>query len=164
MRAAWEKTIIRDAPLVSPALGVGSAFGTIESEPIKEDTTMRIIHGFCAILAVVGLIGSAETAYGQAGATGRAASTAATVENAVQGNAIPGAANTTVPAGTTTATTLPAGTATAASPAQVPVSGRLNTTSPGSLLTGPGNLDQQGNEREAAAAGGRFRVRRPIPP
>ncbi len=89
---------------------------------------MSSSRGFCAVMAVVGLIGTAQTAYGQAGTTGRAASTAATVENAVQGNTR-------------------AGTAANMPPAQVPVSGELNTTSPGSLVTSPNNLEQEANQR-----------------
>ena len=106
---------------------------------------MRTILGSCAFSAVVGLIGLPLTADAQTGAAnqaGRAASTATAVENAVQGN-------TATPAGATT--TAPATASGAASTAPVAGGGQPATATPtNSLITAPGNLQQQANQ----AAGG----------
>src|SRR5262245_27181477 len=99
---------------------------------------MRYILGFCAVLAVASLTGTAETAYGyQASAAGRvvpplpppAAAAATAAENALQVNPVPAAANTPTP-GATTAGTTNAGQAAAA--------GRANTTIPGTTAPASG--------------------------
>jgi hypothetical protein len=84
---------------------------------------MRYILGFGVVLAVANLTGAVEMASAyQAPAAGR-----------------------TVPAPPP-----PAGTTATASPTQTPAGAPTTTTSPGSLLTAPGNLEQQANERSVA--------------
>jgi hypothetical protein len=84
---------------------------------------MRYILGFGVVLAVANLTGAVEMASAyQAPAAGR-----------------------TVPS-----PPLPAGATVTASPTQTPAGAPATTTSPGSLLTAPGNLEQQANERSVA--------------
>jgi len=108
---------------------------------------MRYILGFFAVLAVANLTGMVEMASAyQAPAAERtvppppppAPSAAATVENALQGNAVPGAATTTTPGATVTS---PANSAIN----QVPgTAGTVTTPAPGTTVTAPANSIQAG--------------------
>jgi len=92
---------------------------------------MRRMLGFGAALAVIGLIGTLDTAYGQAGAdgkVGRGTSTAGTAENALQGNALPGETNT----GTTATSPPTVGTLTGT---QAPATSGTGTTVPGTVTS-----------------------------
>jgi len=78
-----------------------------------------------AALAILGWLGGAQTAFGQAGSSGPAGNAAGG-----PGNIEHVGPNKPMPAGF----------------------GRVNSTSPGSLITSPNNLEQQANAKEQAAA------------
>jgi hypothetical protein len=110
---------------------------------------MRYILGFGVVLAVANLTGAVEMASAyQAPAAGR------TVPSPpLPAGATATASPTQTPAGTLTSvspTQTPAGATATASPTQTPAGAPTTTTSPGSLLTAPGNLEQQANERSVA--------------